>query len=287
MSAKAKKEGGVKKESRKKERREGLLSFIWNGVRKNKISLAVMLFLDAAFIAALLLLGSLVMAIAPSLRISSILSMPLAAIWYAVSLMAAYALILLLVYSFVKYMVLHYVRSLFTSSALSFSRFWGFYALNVLLLVIFGFVFILISYFIGAVKQPFAAVGLLVTGIPFFLVLLICLNTAHALYHSSGDNPIRTLGKSLSFIFTGMGAYVKVLGAGVGFLLVVWVLLYLTGLAIYSTAASDYQRYVSLYNGFRQASEVLGPAIIYLFVIFNRLGFYAVVLRQRHDPAHH
>ena len=35
------------------------------------------------------------------------------------------------------------------------------------------------------------------------------------------------------------------------------------------------------------ASEVLGPAIIYLFVIFNRLGFYAVVLRQRHDPAHH
>src|SRR3989344_4588602 len=250
MSAKAKKEGGVKKESRKKERKEGLLSFIWNGVRKNKISLAVMLFLDAAFIAALLLLGSLVMAIAPSLRISSILSMPLAAIWYAVSLMAAYALILLLV-------------------------------------LIFGFVFILISYFIGAVKQPFAAVGLLVTGIPFFLVLLICLNTAHALYHSSGDGPIRTLGKSLSFIFTGMGAYVKVLGAGVGFLLVVWVLLYLTGLAIYSTAASDYQRYVSLYNGFRQASEVLGPAIIYLFVIFNRLGFYAVVLRQRHDPAHH
>ena len=240
-----------------------------------------MLFLDAAFVAAIVLFRKLMEMLAPSLTTSAILAAPLTSLWYALSLLMVYYLLVLLLYSFVKHLVLHYVRSLFTPSQLSFSRFWGFYGLNVSLLMVFGTVFSFLAYFLAAVRQSYAPLVLLVLGIPSFLILFICMNAAHSFYHSFGEGAFRALGRAFSFTFTEIRLYGKMIGTSVLFLAVLWLLLYLIGLGIKSVATSNYQLYTSLYSFFVQASSILGPVLLYFLLLFNRLGFYAMIMAER------
>ena len=37
----------------------------------------------------------------------------------------------------------------------------------------------------------------------------------------------------------------------------------------------------SLYSFFVQASSILGPVLLYFLLLFNRLGFYAMIMAER------
>ena len=255
----------------------GVLKAILLAVISGKAKVLTMIFLDAAFVVMLVLFGRLVGMLAPSLNSSIFSTIGSSQLWYVLLLLAVYSLFLLFLYSLVKFLVLHYVQSLFEQAQMDFGRFLSFYGLNLCLFAIFGALYALIAYFIAAVRQPYAAVVLLFLSIPYVILLFITLSSAHALFHGKDKGAWKSLSQGFSFTFTKARIYGKIIGVSALVVLVFLLLLFLIGLGIRSMAFAHYGFYASAYGIFAGAISILSPVVAYVILLFNRIGFYYII----------
>jgi hypothetical protein len=266
------------------ERNPSLLREVWKASLSDKSAIFLMLFLDASFLVALFLIGALIKVLAPALDPSVLFEVGISQLWYALAVAILYALLLLFLYSLVKYAILRSVRSLFVSSP-SESGLGGFFALNLLLLIVFGALYGVLIVLISSAKQPYAAGMFLLLTIPYCIGAFIVLNASQSIFHAKGGVVLRSLAEGFSFLFRRFSAYRKVAGISVVFILAYIILLFLIGFGIRSVADSNYALYLSLYSFFSWMVIVLSTLIGYLVLLFNRIGFYHIVQEEDKDDS--
>jgi hypothetical protein len=256
------------------EHSEPSLKTAWQLVKSNRTALLYILFIDAAFGIGLFYFKRFVELLAPSLTPEALVANASLA-FYGLALVFVYYLLVLLLYSFAKFLVMSLVRGMRSSESIGFERFLPFYGLNVLLIGIFFFIMLSISYIFAALKNPFQVVGILVLIVPFVLLIFIVMNMAHSRFFAKNTGVLKSVSSSFSFAFTSMRQYGFVIGWNAVFALVFVIVLLIPGFVIQSFS-DNFALYASLYEAFTGFTMVFTTFMLYVAAIFSRVAFYLI-----------
>ena len=233
-------------------------------------------FLDGAFILALMLLRRFVELLAPSLTASSLFNSS-ATLVFGLVLFTLYYLLILMLYSFIKFFVLHLIQNTIAPRELRMERFFSFYGLNISLVGIFVAVAGVLLYAFNAAKQPYQMMVFLFMAIPYLLLLFVMLNTAHSIFYAKECSVWRTIKQTFSFTFTRAHKYGPIVGWCALLILLFIIVLFIPGMLIRSIAQSNPALYVSLYGQFSIVVGIVGWVALYIVTAVSRLAFYIVV----------
>ncbi len=248
----------------------------------NKMSLAYILFIDAAFVIAALFFRKFVELIAPSLTPEALVASPTLAM-YGITLVVVYYLLVLLMYSLAKFFVMSLIKGMSSSEEVKFERFFPFYGLNVMLMGIFFLIMLSLAYIFAALKQPYEIAGFLVLVIPYLLMLFVVLNSAHSMFFAKNLGAWKSISSAFGFAVGSMRRYGYVLGWNALFALMFFAVLFIPGLVIRSLSDNP-ALYASSYKAFTMATSVLSTLVLYCMAMFSRIGFYLAVGAQD-DPS--
>jgi hypothetical protein len=244
---------------------------IWHLVKNNRNALALMFFLDAAFILALLFFRKFVELIAPAMGLEALLSSSALAL-YGLFLFALYYLLVLLLYSLVKFFVLHFLQNMLSPREVQVERFFPFYWLNVMLTLVFLALALGGGYVLNAAKQPYDIIVFIVLAIPYLFLLFVVLHASHSIFYARQLSAWQSLLQGFRFVVSGRYGFVCGWIA-VMLLLLVGVLL-IPGFLIRGVADSNPVLYRTLYNGFSTFTSIIGIVASYVILVLSRISFY-------------
>ncbi len=191
-----------------------------------------------------------------------------------------YYLVILLLYSFFKYNILEFIKSLFEKTQISFNRFGQFYALNLMIAIIFFAIIYFLGFIISSVKQNYAPIVFVLLAIPYSLFLYVVINLSHSLFYQ--DNLLKeSLKRGFSDAFAKIKAYRETILVMILAALILFLLFFGAGYLIRLLTSKNYSLYLTAYSYFKQISIIVLDVIIYLIILINRISFYYITKETR------
>ena len=183
-----------------------------------------------------------------------------------------YYLLIILIYSAVKLILLHYYESMHQSRKISFSKFWQFYGLNILLYFSFFAVFLLLISVFGLLLQKEFLKYVLVVITPFFVFFLMAIvHIAHAAFiHGSTQ---RNFKKSFSLTFKKVKRYGAFLLWDIAFIGVFYIVFNAIHILLRYTVFTNQALVARLSQPYTSLISIVSLVFIFLILGFNRLYF--------------
>ena len=251
----------------KLEIKKGVLFNTLGLINKDKKSLLYIIIIDVIFFAALFLLGQVFNAISYSIGAQQLFK--------ALFIAASYYLSLLFIYSFFKYMVLHFIKSSFKKTSISFGRLAKFYLLNIVVFVILFLVFFLLSLLAASIKEGIAPYISLLILLIYSVFGYAFANISQVLFYE-GKNMGKSLllgMKSLAKIKHYYGVYLAIIAA----FAVIYSLFTVFGNLLKVTLFQDYNSLLKYGDVYTIIFVHAVGIIFYLVIVFNRYYFYNIV----------
>ena len=236
----------------------------------------LMVLFDAMFIISFFTLQKLFGYFASNLAVSSLTS----TFYLLIIFSLIYYLVILFLYSFFKYSVLDFIKSLFNETKFSFNRLWQFYILNIAIAGIFLAIMLALNFILINIREPYAPYAFIVLAAPYSLFLYIVVNISHSKFYEG--NTIKTaIKKSIIASIAKIKNYretifVMVIGA-----LILWLSFLGIGYLLRLSTSMNFSLYLIFYSYFKQASIIVLDIVIYLFILINRISFYAAIKENK------
>ncbi|MAH33202.1 hypothetical protein CL615_02310 [archaeon] len=251
--------------------KESIFFDTFNSIKTDKKILSYVILIDVLFFVGLWIFG---------LIFNSFILTPASVgqVYYLLALVIIYYLGLLFIYSFFKYIILSFIKSVFSKNKLDFGRLGKFFLLNLVNFLILFFSFFILSLLAASVKEGIAPFIAIVILLAFFVFSYACVNISQVLFYEgkSLGNSLQMAAKNLGKVNKYYGVFLIILSA----LAVIALFFGTFGAVLKNTLFQDYNsllRYGDIYTIIFVHSVGI---IFYIAILFNRFYFYNIVKKK-------
>jgi hypothetical protein len=198
-------------------------------------------------------------------------------VYFILLLSLGYYIIIIAVYSFFKYSLLEVIRSLFEKKKFSFSGFWGFCLLNMIIIMPTFFLFSFLIEGINAAYRPWAFIAL---GMPVSLLLYIAINAAQSSFYQNFSVK-KSFKLGIGAAFGKIKNYKEQILALAAGALALWLLFLILGFAARTVTSGNYSLYLKVYAYLTNIEHIVLYLAMYFIVFVNRISFYKIVREMK------